>query len=537
MNAAFENISIVIRQAIERTIEQETRAGKRATPDTINEALYNDQVQRIANKAAAEGREITPDEQAAVKDRDHYRDAINDFYNAFFYKGTDGSGKVLLHSTVVRDVVADYISEHYPYIIIDGLFYIYENGYYIRDTKDNAKISLFINNLIRPEYQSRNRTAEVITALRTPDHIISPAEISQKTNCHELHYICFRNGVYDPKEQKMLPHDPKYRFLNQIPRDYDPKSDPAGDAVESFFQSANIAAENRTMLLTYIGLCLTTDTRLQKMLVLKGRPGTGKSQLLNLIKYIVGEQNCASEPLEALNENRFRAYNVLGKLCNINADLTTEGSIDPAVIKQLIGEDTLPVERKGVDAISITPYAKHLFSMNNYPVIKAKDASFYRRVMILPVDTIPAKTDQMLQEKLRSQADYLLRLAVMHLEAYYATPSDERGYIESPDSKRLVQEWRYTGDSVSAFLAEEKPFQNAQKIKRETLFKSYSEYCDREGREPLKSSTRFYNAMKAEGYIENKTSINGETGVYCFFDPHQKEPGFKTAEKDETPFG
>lgn len=536
MNAAFEKISIVIRTAIEREIERETRAGKRATPDTISEALYNDQVQRIAEKAAAEGREITQDEQAAVKDRDRYKEPINDFYNAFFYKGTDGSGKVLYHSTVVRDVVAEYVSSHYPYIIIDGLFYIYENGYYVRDTKDNAKISLYINNLIRPEYQSRNRTAEVIAALKTPDHIILADEISEKTNCHPVHYICFRNGVYDPVEGKMLKHNPGFRFLNQIPHNYDPDAEPTGDIIDTFFEKAGIVGGDYVMLCTFIGLCLTTDTRLQKMLVLKGRPGTGKSQLLNLVKYIVGEQNCAAEPLEALNENRFRAYNVLGKLCNINADLTTEGSIDPAIIKQLIGEDALPVERKGVDAIKITPYAKHLFSMNNFPLIKAKDASFYRRVMILLVDRIPDKIDQGLQNKLRSQADYLLHVAVKCLAGYYGTAPDERDAIESESSKRLVQEWRNTGDSVSAFLAEENPFDDAPKIERAELFRAYSDYCEREGREPLKSSTRFFNALRAEGFTENKTSLNGKTGVYCFSDPHRKEADFRPIKKDEAPF-
>ena len=481
-------------------------------------------VQTIIEKASRQGTPITPDEVQPLLKNEKYGKALTAFYDSFRFAGIDeNNGKWKMRDAVIPALVAEYIRARYPFVIIDNLFYIYDNGYYKRDTNYSANMTLIINNLIRPEYQSRNRAAEVLAQLKTPDHI----KAIEQMNTHPVHYICFKNGVYDPVTQKMLPHSPDYLFTNQIPWDYDPAATPPGDIIEAFFEHAEISGDNYIMLCTFIGLCLTTDTRLQKMLILKGPEGTGKSKFLGLIKDIVGAENCSAESLEALNENRFRAYNVLGKLANINADLTTEGTIDPAIIKQIVGEDTLAVERKGVQGIEITPFVKCIFSMNNFPLIRARDNSFYRRVMLLPVEMIPEKIDQGIAEKLRTQADYLLHAAVACLEAYYDRPTDERN-IESADSKRLVEMWKQKGDSVSAFLAEAEPFREKPEVLRKDLFEAYKEYCSDEHRQPLGKSN-FNDSLIAKRYRAKK--VHGEWYIEA---PKDKQPGFLDAK--ETPF-
>ena len=476
-------------------------------------------IKTIISETTAKGRALTPDDVSMLKQNEAFGADLQTFFNSF---REDENG--YLQKTVMPARVAAYLQDarNFSYVIIDDLFYIYTNGIYVRDTTSHDRLNLAINNLLEPSFRTRNRASEVIVQLRTPDHLKTIDEM----NTHPEHYICFRNGVYDPIEKKMLPHDPSYMFINQIPFDYEPPAEPDGDIIEKFFSDIMLTEENRIMLLTFIGLCMTSDTRLQKFLVLKGIPGTGKSQILNLIKHIVGEVNCSSESLEDINGNRFRAYNVLGKICNINADLTTEGAIDPAIIKQIVGEDTVSVERKHGQALDITPYAKFLFAMNGFPLIKAKDNSFYRRVMVLPITIEPKKVNTHLQEELRSQSAYLIHEAVKALERYYEL--DNPLSIESQESKDLVEIWKERGDTVSAFLHDEDPFNGRKEVARPTLFSKYTDYCKTEERTPL-TKHNFFESMRSKGYVEK--TINGTR----FIEDRNYADTFRSTD-EQTPF-
>ena len=477
-------------------------------------------IKTIITAATSQGRVLTPDEINGYKQSEVYGADLQKFFDSF-REGENG----YLQKTIVSANVAAYLQNplNFNYVIIDGLFYVYANGYYTRDTNNHDRIKLSINNLIDPVFRSKNRASEVIEQLKTPDHI----KTINQMNTHPARYICFKNGVYDPLEKKLLPHSPHYLFLNQIPFDFNPEDKPKGDIIERFFSDIRLSEENRVMLLSFIGLCMTTDASLQKFIVLKGTPGTGKSQLLNLIKHIVGgEANCSAESLEEVTGNRFRAYNVLGKLCNINADLTTEGAIDPAIIKRIVGEDTLSVERKHSQAIDITPYAKFLFAMNGFPLIKAKDNSFYRRVMILPMMTEPEKENTNLQRELRSQSDYLIHEAVKALENYYQL--EDKHSIESQESKDLVETWKQRGDTVSAFLHDTDPFNGRRELARNELFEQYKEYCGDEERQPL-TKHNFYESLRSKGYQEK--TING---TRCIEDLNYKDE-FRTAQ-EPSPF-
>ena len=487
--------------------------------DSIS-ALNLVKIRTLISDMTSKGRAFTPDEVGQMKQNNAFGADIQTFFNSF---REDESG--YLQKVVVPARVVAYLQnpQNFNYVVIDGLFYVYTNGIYERDTEGHDRLNLAINNLLEPLFRTKNRSSEIIAQLKTPDHIRTIDEM----NTHPAQYICFRNGVYDPLEKKMLPHDPKYLFMNQIPFDYEPGKNPEGDKIEKFFSDIKLSPENRVMLLSFIGLCMTSDTSLQKFLVLKGTPGTGKSQLLNLVKHIVGEVNCSAESLEEINGNRFRAYNVLGKLCNINADLTTEGAIDPAMIKQIVGEDTVSVERKNGQAIKITPYAKFMFAMNGFPVIKAKDSSFYRRVMVLPVTSEPKVINTHLQEELRSQSEYLIDEAVKALEAYYRLENPHS--IVSQESKDLVEIWMERGDTVSAFLHDDNPFDGRREVARPTLFSKYSEYCRNEERTPL-TKHNFFESLRSKGYVEK--TIQGTR----YIEDRNYKDEFRADVKKENPF-
>lgn len=465
--------------------------------------------------------EIRPSDYDFLVSNASFREYGRPFFEQF---RMDAYGQI--QKRIIPANVAEYIVEHFHYVIIAKKFYVYKNGAYFLDgsEQDAATIRMLIRNLIPPDYRTKNLVNEVMAQLITPDKI----RTFDTMNTHPAHFICFRNGVYDPVEKKMLPHDPDYRFLNQIPFDYDPEAPlPDGTHIEKFFRDIELSDASRIALLTFSGFCLTTDTSLQLFLVLKGVGGSGKSTLLNLISHVIGEDNLSDRSLDQITENRFAAYGVAGKLCNIFADIKTNIKIDPTTMKQLTGEDRISVEPKGVNAFELRPYAKFAFSMNGYPYVDAKDEAFYRRLIMIPMNKKPEKTDLSLDDKLIAEAAYFLKLSVKALEDFYEHPDKEA--LITPETVTMSMEWQRKGDSVAAWLADGDRFDGNAVIKRTDAFDSYNQYCVDEGRESLKKEN-FYDSLRSKGYnVDLKRD-----GFYYIRNPHYKDE-FKNADQ-ETPF-
>ena len=473
-------------------------------------------------KNLEEKHEITPGEYSALL-TGNFKEQARAFFEEF-QKNSYG----VTEKRIIAANVAEYVAAHFEYVVIEGEFYVYRNGYFERDgdARHCALMKTLVRNLIPYDRRSKNIVAEILEQLTTADKVVTFEEM----NTHPDSYICFQNGVYDAKEKKLLPHDAEYRFLNQIPHEYVPgKPLPNGEAVEKFFSDIELSKGSRNALLTITGFCMTTDTSLQLFLVLKGQGGSGKSTLLSLISDVIGEQNISSRSLEQISGDRFAAVGVVGKLCNIFPDIKTDTTIDPTAMKYLTGEDRINVQRKGIDAFEVKPYAKYLFSMNGYPHVKGKDDAFYRRTLLIPMNKKPVTEDLTLNEKLKAEADYLLALSVKALEDFYENP--DKASLITPETLKLRQEWQRKGDSVAAWIFDNKVFteDGQNRIKATEAFDSYSRYCVEQDREALKKEG-FYQSLRDKGYDPDVT-LDG----YRFIKNPFYKDAFRPAAED-TPF-
>lgn len=106
--------------------------------------------------------------------------------------------------------------------------------------------------------------------------------------------------------------------------------------------------EDVAIIQKYFGLCLLGRNIIQRLLILDGEAGRGKSQLAIVIQLIVGLLNCTQLRTEHLNE-RFELFRFLKKTLLVGVDvpaafLSTKGA---TVIKGLVGGDILDPEQKG----------------------------------------------------------------------------------------------------------------------------------------------------------------------------------------------
>ena len=387
--------------------------------------------------------------------------------------------------------IYQYLKEELPMFVLGGVPYLYKGGVYLADIS-GAKLMSEIRRLIYPEFIRSNTIRRIYNLFISDDELEVTAD---DLNDYPSHWICFLNGFYDPVERRMIPHDPKYRAVNQVPHEFFPDQDREGKTIESWLDFISDDPEDIQMLLEYAGYCLTKDTRQQKFLILTGAGGTGKSLVIGLIEKAVGSQNISNIPLEKL-EQRFAAFGLFGKLLNSCADLKVTALEDTSVLKKAVGEDRIEAEAKGKDAFPFRSYAKLLFSVNELPIVKAERTNgFYRRLLVLTMNRQPETVDTGFAEKLAKEVDYFIFRSMDALSQMY-----QRGQItESKGSADAIERLRYDSDTVAAFLRDCTERRQGKHTARKVLYSAYEDYC-RDAERLALTKNNFYRAMQAKGF-------------------------------------
>lgn len=405
-------------------------------------------------------------------------------------------------TSVFDEAIFKYIKRQQDLFVCGGTVYIYDNGYFKADTS-GARLKTMISKLIYPQFIKSTTLKRIYDRFLCDISLEVPFE---ELNCYPAHWICFENGMYDCREKRLLPHSPKYRAINQIPHEYKPDAVHEGKRTEEFLNFICPEPDSREMLLQFSGYAHTKDVGQQKFLVLLGEGGSGKSTFIRLMESAVGSRNLSNISLTDLQQ-RFASFGLMGKLLNSCADLEISALEDTAIIKKVLGEDTLRAEQKGRDAISFKNYAKLIFSTNELPVVKAeKTNGFYRRLLVLPMNRVPEKKNPNLLNELLQEIDYFVWLSVQALERMY----EKEIIVTSAESEKAVTQLRMDSDTVQAFLMEVCVLEDGSRSERTELYSRYEKYCEDTDRQSL-TKNNFYKSLRVKGYKDFKT------GGYRYF--------------------
>ncbi|MBD5521222.1 MAG: hypothetical protein HDR03_08395 [Lachnospiraceae bacterium] len=423
---------------------------------------------------------------------------------------------------VFDEAIFKYIKRQQDLFVCGGTVYIYGSGYFKADSS-GARLKTMISKLIYPQFIKSTTLKRIYDRFLCDISLEVPFE---ELNCYPAHWICFENGMYDCKEKRLLPHSPKYKAINQIPHEYKPDAVHEGKKTEEFLNFICPEPDSREMLLQFSGYAHTKDVGQQKFLVLLGEGGSGKSTFIRLMESSVGSRNLSNISLTDLQQ-RFASFGLMGKVLNSCADLEISALEDTAIIKKVLGEDTLRAEQKGHDAISFKNYAKLIFSTNELPVVKAeKTNGFYRRLLVLPMNRVPEKKNPNLLNELLQEIDYFVWLSVQALERMY----EKEIIVTSAESEKAVAQLRMDSDTVQAFLVEECVLDDGSRIERTDLYRRYEKYCEDTDRQSL-TKNNFYKSLRVKGYKDFKT------GGYRYFKGISDEKSCPTPAPKTAPDG
>ena len=398
---------------------------------------------------------------------------------------------------ILDDKIANYlINKQLKIIVLNGIPYLYQNGYYMRD-EDGKILKAHIKALIWPELVTIGRINRVYNLILA-DYRLSKR--NEDINNYPAHWVNFKNGMYDVINKALLPHDPKYLAVNQIPHDFTPDAKYKGPVVDEFLKGLFPDDGDREMFLAYAGYCMTIDTRIQKFMIIVGIPGSGKSTAINLLIDAIGSNNTSCVTLQDLNE-RFTPTELLGKLLNACADLPKKALDQVDAIKRITGEDLVKGEYKGGKVFAFRSYAKLIFSANEMPVnLDEKSEAFYRRILAIEV-LEKGKPIPDLKNGLNLCMPGFINECMAALNRLYSSGKE----IDSANSKKLVHNFHRESDSVQSFLDDCIDFVSEEKIERKKLYEAYEKYCLFNDWATL-SNRAFFRNLRGKGLREHRST-------------------------------
>lgn len=291
-----------------------------------------------------------------------------------------------------------------------------------------------------------------------------------------INKICLSNGILNLDQGTLESYSPEQIFLNKIPVHYNPRA--TCPRIQEFLDQV-LPQECHKTFFQLAGFLLYKKYFLHVIVILFGSGANGKSTIINLLKTFIGAENCCSRSLQELEENRFAAADLHGKLANLYSDLSDKALCKTSKLKMLTGEDLVTAEKKFKNGFSFVNYAKLIFSCNRIPKTPDHSDAFYRRILMFsfPNQFLGTAADKFLLEKLTSceELSGLLNKAVEGLLELLRTGEfDNRQTIQ--EARELYTRW---SDSVGAFAIDCLISDPEAYELKETVYLSYVDYCQR----------------------------------------------------------
>lgn len=393
--------------------------------------------------------------------------------------------------------LAKYLIANENVVKINDQLHIYKDGYYSNNLLNIEKVMLkYIQNSTKTP---RGEVLRYLELLCTNKKLANPK------------YIVFNNGVFDLETKELLDYSPKYIIKNKIPHNYNPVA--YHELLDKTLSKICCNDKNlRKVIEEMIGYTLLRRNELGKSFILTGDGSNGKSTLLDLIYELLGEDNISSVALKELSD-RFKTFQLDGKLANIGDDISNEYIPDNSTFKKLVTGEKVNVERKGTDPYDFRNYSKLIFSANELPRINDLSGGLKRRLVFIPFNAKFSKRDEdydpFIKDKITTPAalEYLLKIAIDGL--YRILNNNSITYSKACD--QVWDEYEAINNPVVSFIDD-------HKIENESIndvYRQYSVWCHESGLKPL-SKIIFGKEVRKQGYNSNKqVKIDGKvTKIY-----------------------
>ena len=359
--------------------------------------------------------------------------------------------------------------------------WIYNDGIYVPNGR--SIIREFLRDIMGDEYNMW--LVNQVIAKVDADTQIKPDDFFLQNNPEE---IPVKNGILNIIERTLSPFDPKKIFFSKIQAEYNP--DAKCNMINKFLQSTLSTIEDGDVFKEIGGFCLLTEYKFEKAFMFVGNGRNGKDKSLELIKRLLGTENCCGVPLSSIKPDSFIVSEFFGKMANIAGDIDNKDLKDTSQFKALTGRSLVSAQRKFMKAISFVNYAKFIFACNELPMVYDVSKGFWDRWVLLefPYTFVPRAEFESAEDKtnLKIRDEDIIEKITTEEEMSgflnecldgLARLISEKKFSTAKGSDQVKNLWIRKSNSVMAFCFSEIEESYDSYISKKEFRKKYAEYC------------------------------------------------------------
>ncbi|WP_317853881.1 DNA primase family protein [Chakrabartyella piscis] len=397
----------------------------------------------------------------------------------------------------------------YPMIAINGTLFTVEGR-----VSDEMWVRREIYRWLRPVMPSglAKRSQTLLDAIRLDCY--QPNLPLQRDRIHVANGTLFLDGTFA---------ETKEFCRNRLPVGYNREA--PNPERWLLFLAELLHPEDIPTLQEFMGYCLIPSTKGQKMLLITGKGGEGKSRIGLVLRSLLGD-NMNTGSLSKVETSPFARADLEHQLLMVDDDMKLEALPQTHYLKSIItAELPMDLERKGKQSYQGQLYVRFLGLGNgNLQSLYDRSVGFFRRQILLTTkDRDPErKDDPYLGEKLQSEVEGILLWCLTGLHRLIA---QNYQFTISQRAQENLEVSMADGCNVADFMTSEgyiKLDWTGEASSRD-LYRAYTNWCEDNAMKPL-SQRSFSNHLNENTakygldynnniYIGGKRRVRGYHGV------------------------
>ena len=400
----------------------------------------------------------------------------------------------------------EFLKSH-PMKSVNGTFFTVEGR-----VTDEDKLRREIYEWLKPYFSTAlgKRVNNLLEALRLEAY--APDLPIQRDRIHVANGTLLLNGTFSSEREFCR---------NRLPVAYKPDA-PAPETWLRFLGEL-LHPEDIPTLQEFMGYCLLPTTKGQKMLMLIGRGGEGKSRIGVVLRSFLGS-NMATGSIAKIEASRFARADLEHELVMLDDDMKLEALPQTNHIKAIVtAELPMDLERKGQQSYQGDLYVRFLgFGNGSLKALYDRSEGFFRRQIILttkPKDS-NREDDPFIAEKMCAEAEGIF---LWCLEGLQRLIENNYHFTVSDRARENMAEAVSEGNNAVDFMRSEGYIRlkaDAEASSRE-IYAVYKLWCDDNALHALsaRSLAAFLNENRREYNLEptNNLYLPGGRRVRGYF--------------------
>lgn len=294
---------------------------------------------------------------------------------------------------------------------------------------------------------------------------------------------------------------------SRLPVSYNPNA--VAPALWLSFLDGLLYPEDIPTLQEFIGYCLIPSNKGQRMMVIKGNGGEGKSQIGVVLSAIFGT-NMKDGSIGKISENPFARADLEHVLLCVDDDMRMDALRQTNYVKSIVtAQGKMDLERKNKQSYQGWMFARLLsFSNGDLQALYDHSDGFYRRQLVLTTKEKPVgrADDPDLAEKMKAEAEGIFLWA---FEGLQRLVSNNFKFTESDRIRQNREAVKRDNNNVFDFMESEGYIRRKAdaSISSKDFYEVYRMWCEENSLAPLKARS-FSDAMVANAKKFNLEHCN-----------------------------